>query len=137
MKTLPLTVALAIAATALVGCGSGPDCVPVSGTIKLDGEPLAGVQVTTQPVETGSGSEDYPGSRGVTDASGKYILALVTDGREGAVVGKHAVYIAFGDDPSLVDPTKPKIPMKYWDGSLRVEIPDAGTDSLDFDLTSK
>ena len=72
-----------------------------------------------------------------TDASGNYVLALATDQRTGAVPGKHAVYISFGDDPSQVDPSKPKIPMKYWDGSLRIEIPQTGTDKLDFDLSTK
>ena len=125
---------LAVLIAFACGCGSAVDCVPASGKVTLNGDPLEGVQVTTEPVEIQGSRTDYSGSRGVTDASGNFGLSLLTDDREGAIPGKHAIYISFGDDPSLVDPDKPKIPMSYWDGSLRVQIPDEGTDSLNFDI---
>ena len=63
MNRAGLIFAIAMLASIASGCGSGVKCVPASGTVKLDGEPLSDVQVTTQPVEISGNAEDHPGSR--------------------------------------------------------------------------
>src|SRR5688572_29811168 len=74
------------------GCGSGgsdaPELGAVSGTVTLNGQPLAGATVTFQP-------EQGRASSGVTDASGRYQLQYTAD-TSGAKVGKHAVTITTG-----------------------------------------
>ena len=122
-----------------VGCGPKINVFPASGTITLDGEPLAGVNISTQPVETSGSSVVNPGSQGRTDASGRFTLELQTDGTPGAVVGKHAVYITFGDNPTSRDQHdgNPTLPQEYWNGSLRCTVPEDGTDLLNFQLESK
>jgi hypothetical protein len=78
---------LLLAAVAVVsGCGGGPSLAEVTGTVKVNGQPLDKIQVEFWP--TGDG----PKSVGVTDAQGRY--TLMTDGKhEGAVVGKHKVIL--------------------------------------------
>ena len=72
--TLGCAVLLALVALCLSGCGSseGYTLVPVSGTITLDGQPLAGASVSFQ--RSGGEATVGPGSGAVTDASGKYEL---------------------------------------------------------------
>lgn len=79
------------------GCGRGlPRTAPVSGTITLDGKPLAGVAVSfvnaTAP-RFGIAT---------TDAAGRYVLTTFTAG-DGAVVGEHKVVILCS--PRAVLPT--------------------------------
>jgi hypothetical protein len=134
-------VLIAIGVLGVVGCGSGSDkVVPVSGTITLDGQPLAGANITFQP--TGAGSAG-PGSGAVTDAAGKYVLKTAEKApRPGAVVGKHTVRIAGAQDQRAPDddtqrpPAKDPVPAHYRDGSLTFEVPAAGSDKADFALQS-
>lgn len=91
-KTFRTNCFLALCAVCiLVGC-SGEDfgSVPVSGTVTLDGEPLAGVEVSFFPQPTESTSIVGPFSIGVTDADGKFELRTRYD-KPGAVVGRHKV----------------------------------------------
>src|SRR5439155_21810734 len=76
--------ALAAAVLITTGCGSGNKVVPVSGTVTLDGKPLANAHVAFQP-EAPKGSQNAGvGSYGVTDASGKYTLKMVDTDQPGA-----------------------------------------------------
>lgn len=72
---MPRACQLALLAVMMTGCGSRPQAdysslglVDVSGTIRLDGEPVAGAVVAFRDVE--SGGEAY----GLTDDSGYYRL---------------------------------------------------------------
>ena len=62
----------------LSGCGDGLGVSPVTGTISLDGNPIAGATVTFQPLDGGTGMPAV----GRTDDSGKY---SVTDMRAEAI----------------------------------------------------
>jgi hypothetical protein len=123
------------------GCGnkSKYPTAPVSGTIKMDGKPLANGVVTFQPVGGGMAS------LGMTDADGHYTLKALREEFDGAVVAKHRVVIrtvntrvvdttSDKSDPKAVDP----IPKKYNDATeLTIEIPEGGRDDADFNLNSK
>src|SRR5437870_4460006 len=85
---------------AAIGCGREPYKVaPVSGTVTLDGQPLAGAWVTFMPVGTRDSPDPGPTSSGKTDAQGKFTLAI-EPGRPGAVVGKHKVAVNAGGSTS-------------------------------------
>jgi hypothetical protein len=137
-------VLIAIGVLGVVGCGSGSDkVVPVSGTITLDGQPLAGANITFQPTGGEKAGSAGPGSGAVTDAAGKYVLKTAeAKPCPGAVVGKHTVRITGAQDQRAADddtqrpPAKDPVPAHYRDGSLTFEVPAAGTDKADFALQS-
>ena len=107
-----------------------PDVAPVSGTVTMDGSPLADVLVTFEPT-TGQFSQ------GKTDASGKYELSYINNVK-GAVLGAHKVSIttpseAEGPGDVKDDP----IPAKYnAETTLTAEVK-AGENTCDFALESK
>jgi hypothetical protein len=79
------------------GCGRGPALEPVEGTVRMNGKPLADVQVEFWP------EADGPRSTAVTDKEGRY--QLTGDGnRPGAVAGAHRVILydlqVYGDNPT-------------------------------------
>ena len=69
-------------ASGLIGCGGPPaaevpDLAPVSGTVTLDGQPVAGVSVMFVPIPNPANPKERTkgsGAYGSTDASGKYSL---------------------------------------------------------------
>lgn len=90
----------------LVGCGSaddGPAKYPVHGSVRVDGQPAAGLIVTfnnTDPKAPGNAARPV----GVVDEAGRF--ALSTDGdRDGAVVGDYVVTFFWPSDntPNAVD----------------------------------
>lgn len=135
------------------GCGGGgdsPKTAKVSGTVTVDGQPMAGVEVHFL--------HDKFKGYGKTDASGKYSLV------GGAIAGENKVYfskIEGGDikvDPeSGIDETQlqmmaeasggkgPKvakqlIPAEYADPAqtkVTFMVPDGGSTSADFDIKTK
>lgn len=88
-KRLSIACAGAVFLFFHAGCSSSTSLpgktTPVEGTIKMDGTPLVGVRVEFVP-EDGKA----PGSTGITDENGHYVLRT-GDGREGALVGKSYV----------------------------------------------
>lgn len=88
--TLLLATAL-LAVVPLAGCGSkavGVDgTVPVQGTVKLKGTPLAGATVTFAP--SGSGRS----ASAVTDPQGKFQLTTLKPG-DGAMPGDYKVTVS-------------------------------------------
>ena len=75
------------------GCGGGrdpslPDLMPVSGTVTLDGEPLANALITFLPVGSTRGQSCY----GVTDPSGRYEL-MENERVKGAPEGEFSVLV--------------------------------------------
>lgn len=125
---------------AACGCGGGPRTVPVSGQVKLDGEPLVGAHVSFRP----DSRELYPGpaSYGKTDAEGRFVLRTV-DGHDGAVVGPHRVRISLPVRTPVASPDAPgsdRLPAKYSGDNtiLTFTVPPGGTNEADFlDLRSK
>lgn len=86
-----------LAALALMLCGCGKkrqeaklDLVPVSGTVTLDGKPLAEANVTL--IYEGTPPLGFIGSGAVTDAQGHYVAQ--TMGKQGAVAGSYQVTVS-------------------------------------------
>ncbi len=81
---------------ALGGCGdSGPDVLPVTGSVSLEGKPLEGATVTfsTKEGKLAAGELAF----GTTDAQGRFRLrsqAGPTETLDGAVAGEHRVTIS-------------------------------------------
>ncbi len=78
----------------VVGCGdSGPQLVPVTGTLSLDGQPLGFKSLTLFPIEGTSGH----GAAGFTDGAGSIKLLAVVPGAvrdfEGCPPGRYRVVI--------------------------------------------
>jgi len=124
-----------------LGCGSKPNVVPVSGVVLLDGQPLVGASINTQPIATSDGANPGSGSFGKTDAEGRYTLELVDPPMPGAFIGEHRVTITQSDEveyrptDEMVVPTGPPWPKRYGDGSQRLTVPPEGTTTADFELT--
>ena len=129
----------------LVGCGPGYQIVPVSGTVTLDGKPLANAMVLTQPIGEGEDVTPGPGSFANTDDQGHFVLEMQHEPVVGAVPGKAYVKIVENGEKKVssddtVDPTvlRSKVPIEYREGNnVEISIPEDGTDSLNFDLVSK
>jgi hypothetical protein len=122
-------------AAAAVGCGGG-NVAPVSGTVHLDGKPLAGAAVTFSP-DTGKDG-GVGGSYGKTDGEGRYTLRSVIGDQSGAAVGKHKVSISL----VTTNPENPEaaqqdlVPAKYnAKTELTFDVPAGGTSQADFKLT--
>ena len=123
---------------AAVGCSTSAEVAPVSGRVTLSGRPIAGAVVTFQPIsDRDGGRPTVGGSAGTTDAEGKFLLRLVDSGKEGALVGKHAVTITTGkagdSDDSRV--TGELAPAAWRSGKKTFDIAPAGTDQANFDLS--
>jgi len=123
-----------------LGCG-GSKLGSVSGTVTLDGKPLAHASIAFQPM--GDKVETGLGSFGKTDANGRYTLQLVDASAAGAVVGKHRVAIsAYADDkfdPKDDSKRSPpnKVPAKYnLNSELTFEVR-PGANEANFELTSR
>jgi hypothetical protein len=75
--------------------------VPVTGTVTLDGQPVAGANVSFSPTSGGGKA-----AVGTTDASGKFTLTTMKSG-DGAVPGAYLVTItksATAQAPAFQDP---------------------------------
>jgi len=97
MKIRRVATAAAVAGF-LVGCGeSGPDLVPVTGTVTLNGKHLEGAVVSFQPEASMLGA--LP-AEDVTGPDGNY--KALTKGRSGVMPGKYKVVVS----KSLIDMTK-------------------------------
>ena len=117
-----------------LGCGGKYKMAPVTGTITLDGNPLADATVSFTPQAVGTES---PASTGKTDQAGKYSLSLVSDETSGAVVGMHQVVIAksFESSSDVATPeerSKAALP----DHNLTFEVK-SGANQADFNLETK
>jgi len=76
-----------VALVVLAGCQASSELgtVPVSGTVTLDGQAVAGVAVTFKPKASGG-----RGAIGVTGANGQFTLTTLQSG-DGALPGSYAV----------------------------------------------
>jgi hypothetical protein len=135
----------------LAGCSSGRKIVPVSGVVKVNGQPYPNAIVTFQPLGTDDDQNPGRGSSGRTGPDGRY--TLVYDGeKSGALTGKHRVRIATDfsaggapkDDKSDTDPNwRPGrmaeiIPPEWHDLSKHeFDVPPGGTDQANFDIETK
>jgi|SaaInlStandDraft_1057018.scaffolds.fasta_scaffold23129_5 hypothetical protein len=123
---------LSLALSMLVfGCSGGPGDQPetgrVSGTVTLDGAPIAGVLVSFVP------QEGRP-SRATTDESGKYQLEYNST-TLGAKLGDHSVRISSAANSDEEEPVE-KFPESVVDGSALTAKVTEGDNEIDFKLNS-
>jgi hypothetical protein len=137
---------IATGLAAVLGCSSGgPDVVPVSGTVTLNGKPLANATVAFSPIARPGEVIAGDGSAGKTDANGDYTLTT-SRGVAGAQVGRHRVRITvLTREPGTGDrrrprggwPVKNTIPPRYnGDTELTFEVIAGRPNKADFSLTS-
>ena len=144
LRSMCHTLMLVFLGFLLAGCDSAPyQIVPTSGVVTLDGKPLEGALLNTQPVAMEGNPNPGPGSFAKTDADGRFDLELVSPPKPGAVVGTHRVRIskltvkyAPGREDAPVAVRNP-LPRNASDGSLYLEVPQEGTDQLQIDLVSR
>ena len=125
-----------------LGCGSGK-FAPVSGTVTMNGKPLAGALVIFSPIAKEGSIDAGPGSSGKTNDKGEYTLTSDT-GRTGALVGEHRVSVSLmnpgtgeSDDRRRPGQLVNQVPVRYnGKTELTYEVPAGGTDKADFALKS-
>jgi len=125
-----------------LGCGSGK-FAPVSGTVTMNGKPLAGALVIFSPIAKEGSIDAGPGSSGKTNDKGEYTLTSDTGGT-GAFVGKHRVSVSLmnpgtgeSDDRRRPGQLVNQVPVRYnGKTELTYEVPAGGTDKADFALKS-
>ena len=134
-----LTIILAVAA-AVVGCGSKPEVVPVSGKVTYNGQPIPYGNVGFQPVQgQPSGAAIQP--------DGSFKLSTFAE-FDGAKPGSYKVKVTCNSSQSPSERAKPRvgeflpgvplIPEKYTfldQSGLTAEVPSEGTDSILLELT--
>lgn len=115
----------------LVGCGpGGPALGTVTGTVTLDGAPLADAKLEFQP--RGEGSPSY----GMTDAQGRYELRYSAD-RPGAMVGQHVVRITTYRQKSSGPDTPERLPAWCHSETKLTREVKAGANEIDLKLDPK
>lgn len=147
IATIQKSLAIAVAfwlTISIPGCGgqSEIELGQVSGIVKYEGTPLAGVTVMFIP-------DNGRPAMGTTDAEGKYELTYIRDER-GCKVGRNRVEIRHdeesaneaaqeGDEAVQTPgpPTEVQIPAKYnSDSELSVDV-QPGENKFDFDLIAQ
>lgn len=126
-------LALLVAALAnTIGCyGPQLDKLPVTGVIKLEGQPLPNVEVAFV-------SDSNPLAFGITDENGSYTMATRRYG-EGVAPGKYMVKILEIPAGANGNPgTKVKFPSVYSQKGVEiVTVAQDGQTVFEFDLSSK
>jgi hypothetical protein len=124
------------------GWGGAGGIAPVSGVVKLNGKPVAGVELLFQPVTGDSLKSPGPAATGVTGADGRYVLKTIGEGKAGATVGKnHVLFSAkapvedFSEDGKKRGKPAVAIPARYSsDAKMEFDVPPGGTNSANFEL---
>jgi hypothetical protein len=133
-----LVLAVLILAIGLIGCDSSVrQLAPVSGKIKLNGQPLPDATITFQPLANDNPQQAGMGSFARTNENGEFQLRLVDTDELGAWVGKHRVTISRsqpGMGDALLQDVDESIPLKFRDGSEVFQVPAEGTASASFSL---
>jgi len=131
IRLLLLGVMLALATACnregLPGLGS------VSGTVTMDGQPVADAMVTFDGAKPGE-----PASLARTDSSGKYEL-YYSRGHKGTTIGEHVVHISTFSEAAEEENRpahKETVPARYNVKSELKKDVKRGSNKLDFELTS-
>ena len=110
-----------------------PKLGAVSGTVTMDGQPVANATVIFDGAKEGE-----PASLGRTDASGKYEL-YYSRGNKGTTIGEHVVHISTHDETGDDDNRqvhKETIPSRYNAKSELKANVTRGSNKHDFELKS-
>lgn len=91
-------LAIVLWVSPIVGCG-GSSYAPVSGVVRLDGQPLADAKLIFEPIADGDGNTGGSPSYGRTDDAGRYTLKSPVADQTGAALGKHRVRILTATAP--------------------------------------
>ncbi len=163
MLKAPASLLMFALVLSLTGCGTSdrPTLAPASGRVTLAGAPVAGATVSFQPVAGGrpcSGLTDSDGVYRITSYEendgapvGEHRVVIIKIAGAGASAPAEA---APAEDPSLSlstmegpgedgqPPRQPEtqylVPQKYSNpetSGLTVNVPDGGSDTLNFDLS--
>lgn len=143
-RTILMRIAASLCCLVLiVGCGGNSyEIAPASGTVTMDGEPLANVNVNFRPTGGNNPANPGPSSYAKTDEQGNFTLLITTDDSGGAVVGTHQVSLTTPDtneseDADISDFVDP-VPARYnAQSQLTTEVPSGGTDAIKLELTSE
>jgi len=129
LSTLPTqAAAIVVVACLTIGCSRGdrPALGRVSGTVTLDGGPLAAALVVFTPSGPGRSSQ------GRTDAAGRYELDYLRD-IAGANLGRHEVRITTLDEAGEGE----RLPARYHSETELCADVTAGHNTIDFRLDSR
>ena len=133
-RWIRLACASVVLLLCVTGCfRRGPELAPVTGTVTLDGEPLAGAQVEFKPMR---GNPSY----GTTDQLGRYELKYTKD-KSGGVVGSHVVRIT--TQTTVIDESgnevevPQRVPEKYNERSQLIRDVKPGENLIIFALTTE
>jgi len=140
-KTLSILalICLAMGIPLWSGCG-GPEVAPVTGQIKLEGEPIPGALVAFYPLDAGPGRRVISA---VTDEEGRFQLTFRRSG-DGAPPGRYAVTAVWrepqedGDEVLRTGPNM--LPARYAapeTSGLTVTISSGANDLEPFELTEE
>lgn len=141
VRSLYLAVTLGLSCLAL-GCSQGDYSIAlVTGTVTVEGKPVANVMVQFQPIGE-NGRSPGPGSVGITDAEGHYHLKLIDlkRDRDGAVAGRHRV--RFGTAGAKTDgepagPMRSVLPPGQENKEVEFDVPPTGTTEANFAFPMK
>lgn len=135
--TVPRTsVGLIVAISTFVGCSGVelPELADVSGTVQMDGKPLADAGIVFVPV-------DGRPSSATTDSNGKFTM-VYSDQADGVIPGTCRVMISTGkagkenEDGTSVPAIPETVPLEYnLDTSLTFEVKPGTSNTADFKLT--
>ena len=132
VRTWSQRFALILVAALLVGCsgGSADGLTQVTGTVKLNGEPLKSGTITFMPV---AGTTSATGE--IED--GEYSLSTTTPG-DGAPPGDYKVSVtAWEKLPTMTEAGVPAVPEKYMStatSGLKAHVQGESSHEIDFDL---
>lgn len=128
MKKVFFTVLLLLSA---IGCNSG--IVGVSGRVTVDGRPEPGVQLLFTRTEHGGPGGDS--GIAMTDPEGRYRLTSLLDEKRGVEPGRYTVMFRWADEREA------EMSNRYFvkeaiDGSMKFVVPESGTTTGDFDVST-
>lgn len=113
-----------------VGCARGPELVPVTGVVKIDGKPAEGVQITFWPGDGARTDSRDRYAAGMTGKDGRFELRSFSE--KGIESGEYKVTFSrlVADGKVVADVKKPK-------GATRETLLDKYTSQDTTDVTAR
>ena len=117
------------------GCGPGADLAPVTGVVRIDGQPYPDGKVIFNPVADPESIVAGRSAVGRLDAEGRFELGTYRPA-DGALIGEHTVTLFRAADDSATRPDLARlnfVRVNMPNGNIMVEPAGA---TFEFDLTS-